>query len=188
MATPRLNPILDGLSGQVGNLVFSERYGKTVMSRKNTAKREFNENQKAQQLKFATAAQYSKAVLADAQARIPYDEAAKEKNTPVSGLIVADYLNKPNVEDIDLGLYGRQVGDKILVLATDDFEVMSVDVQIKNANGDEVEHGAAVKSPEALGRWVYTATVQVPANEAFSVVAVATDRPGNKGTKTVTVQ
>lgn len=34
MATPRLGSFLDGLSGRMGNVVFSERYGKTVMGRR----------------------------------------------------------------------------------------------------------------------------------------------------------
>jgi hypothetical protein len=184
MATPRLNAILDGLSGQIGNVVFSERYGKTVISRKRGKnKGEPSAAQLAQQEKFTDASQYAKAVMADPQARIPYVEAARTVNTPVAGLIMEDYLRSPKVSNIDLSQYTRQPGGKILIRATDDFEVTAVAVTIKN--GQVVESGAAVKSTEQVGRWVYTATAF--ANGALTVEATASDRPGNKGAKTETI-
>lgn len=189
MASPRLSSLLDGISGRVGNIVFSERYGKTVLGRRPVrGNREFTPQQLSQQEKFRLAGLYVKAVVANPQARAPYDEVAEIRNVPVAGLISGDYLNAPTVNNIDLSQYTRQPGSTIFILATDDFEVMSVNVQIKDANGNDVESGAAVKSGDLLGRWMYTATAQVPAGQAFSVVVTATDRAGNTGVKTEAVQ
>lgn len=89
------------------------------------------------------------------------------------------------VNEIDLSQYTRQAGSNILIRATDDFEVTNVDVTIKN--GQVIETGAATKSPEDPGRWVYTATANA-ANGALTIEASAADRPGHKTTKAETLQ
>ncbi|MBX2990104.1 MAG: hypothetical protein KF749_02940 [Bacteroidetes bacterium] len=188
MATPRLGSFLDGLSGRMGNVVFYESYGKAGMRRKPKRNAPFTEKQVTQQARVRLAGRYVKLVAADPEARAPYDEAAKLRNRPVAGLISGDYLNAPEVNSIDLSQYNREPGGTIIIGATDDFEVTSVKVRINDANGNEVESGNAVKEGGLLDRWVYTATAQVPAGQAYSVVVTANDRPGNIGTKTETVQ
>lgn len=189
MATSQLSSMLDGVSGRVGNVVYSVRFGKTVIARRPTrGNRQFTEQQLAQQERIRHAGQYVKAVMADPQAKLPYVEAARSRNVPVAGLVSGDFLHAPVVQEIDLSRYTRQAGSKILVLATDDFEVISVNVEIKDANNNLIESGAAVKSTDMLGRWEYTGTMFIQNGQSFSVTAVAADRPGNTGSKTVTVQ
>jgi hypothetical protein len=121
--------------------------------------------------------------MADPQARAIYEPVAAAEGNGVYRVAMNDALTKPKVTDIDLGEYTRQAGDKIYIRAIDDFEVAGVQVTIKN--GQVVESGVATKANDALGRWVYTTTAF--ANGTLTIEAVATDRPGNKGTLTETV-
>lgn len=188
MAKARLSSFLDGLSGRMGNVVFYESYGKTGMRRKPKRSAPFTEGQLSQQNRMSLAGRYVKLVAADPEARAPYYEAAKLRNVPVAPLISGDYLNAPTVTSIDLTQYNREPGGRIIIGATDDFEVTGVRVRINDANGDVVESGNAAMDASVLGKWVYTATAQVPAGQAYSVVVTAYDRPGNTGTKTEAVQ
>jgi hypothetical protein len=78
--------------------------------------------------------------------------------------MVADFLNAPSVDEIDLSEYTGAVGDAIVIQAHDDFDVTGVSVSLADAGGNPVESGEAVETPAGSGRWVYMAT--------------AMDRPG----------
>ncbi len=186
MASVSLNPVFNRMSGKLGDLVF-KRYGKgTILARRpDFASREFSAAQKAVQDRFRQAAAYGKATLGNAQARAPYDAASERDGQPVMSLMVRDYLTAPVVDDIDLQEYTKSTGDRILVRATDDFEVTGVSVEIADGNGTVFESGQATFSAADGARWVYNATVNVPANTTVQVKATATDRPAHTGTKTV---
>jgi hypothetical protein len=89
---------------------------------------------------------------------------------------VADFLNAPDIVNVDFSGYAGNAGDLILVDVTDDFAVKSVTVEIVYENGT-VEEGEAVHS---VGyRWIYTAT-QENSNMATSKITItASDLPGN---------
>jgi len=74
------------------------------------------------------------------------------------------------------------VGDLIKVAAFDDFEVTGVTVAIRDGADGLLMQGAAVL---AEGRWSYAATAAIQMGEAVTVEAVATDRPGHTGSRSL---
>lgn len=80
MAQSKNNPLTLGLSGKLGNmLIFSQRYGKTIVSVPPTYKPEKSENQKAQRQKFRAAMAYAKAVLQNPEIKAIYTAAVKRR-------------------------------------------------------------------------------------------------------------
>ena len=75
-----------------------------------------------------------------------------------------------------------RVGDPARIVTLDDFEVVSVDVVIRDAADAVLEQG-----PAALvdGKWTYAATTVVVAGETVTIEATAKDHPGNPGVKTM---
>lgn len=185
MAHVKLNPVLESVRGKVGDLVFRKRNGTMFIARKPDAgNRVFTEAQKAVQERFRQAAIYGKMVMADAQARATYEQAARKKGHPIFSLMVGDFFNAPSVDEIDMTAYNGEVGNTIAIRASDDFDVVGVTVAIANASGDPIESGAAVKSTVDSGRWVYTTSTSVPEGTPIRVEVTATDRPGHKTTRT----
>ena len=97
MARVKLNPILEQVRGQVGDLVF-KRYGEeVVISRKPDFEgREPTAAQLAARERFREAALYGKIVMADPETKAIYVEAAKAKGQLVFSLTVADFFNAPS--------------------------------------------------------------------------------------------
>ena len=184
MARVRLNPALDSFVGEVGNLVFSKRYGRTYASEKpEITPQQFTEAQKAVHIRFHHATNYARIVMADVEAREPYESVAKEKGLPVQNVIIADFLRPPSIDQIDLNGYDGSAGGKIRIRASDDFDVTGVNVAISDSEGQVIEQGPAILSSMNWGRWIYTTTLSVPAGAHIRVEATATDRPGNTATK-----
>ncbi len=182
MAKVRLNPILEQIQGQVGDLVF-KRYGdEVVISRKpDTTGRELTEAQLAAQARFREAALYGKMAMADPETKALYVEAAKAKGQPVFSLTVADFFNAPTINEVDLSAYGGAVGDTIVIQASDDFDVATVAVTLTDADGNAIEDGAAVETPADSGRWIFTAGTAVATGMTVRIGVTATDRPGGVG-------
>ena len=180
MARVKLNPVLEQMRGQIGDLVF-KRYGDdVVVARKpEPASGEATPAQQATREHFRQAALYGKLVMADPATKPLYDAAAKAKGKPVFSLAVADFFHAPEVNEVDLSAYSGAVGDEIIIQAWDDFGVTGVEMTLTNPAGDLLERGAAVESPTGSGRWVYAATTAVAAGTTVRLTVTAHDRPGN---------
>ena len=177
MAESKNNVITQGLSGTIGGLVFSQRYGKTVVSTKPQKKKLTSEKVKEQNERFQQATIYAKAALKDSNLKEAYAaQAAKRKGVTSYNVAVADMLQAPKIEKIDLSAYTGNIGDTIKVKAYDDFKVVSVTIHIYNADGTLVEEGDAVESGMD---WVYTATVENTNLAGDKIVVQATDIPAN---------
>ena len=178
MAQSKNNIVTHGLSGKVGDiLVFSQRNGKTIVSKapkKRTG--EDSEKQKQQQAKFQQAVLYGKSVLADPTQKELYETAGKK----AYNVAVADLLNAPKIETINVSNYKGNIGDTISVRVTDDFKVVSVKVIIQNADGSLVEEGNAVQ--QGID-WIYTATAQNTDLSGDKIIIQATDTPANLSEK-----
>ncbi len=186
MAKVRLNPVLEQIRGQVGDLVF-KRYGdEVVISRKPDASEvEPTAAQLAHRQRFRQATLYGKMVMADPEAKALYEQVAKAKGQPLFSLTVADFYHAPSVDEVDLSGYAGRVGDPVVVLASDDFQVVSVAVSVSDAAGNPIESGAASEDPPRSGRWLYNASAAVPAGTIVRIavpqghyVVTAEDRPG----------
>ncbi|MCB2408782.1 hypothetical protein [Hymenobacter lucidus] len=188
MARVNNNIITQGLSGTLGGtLVFRQAGGKTIVS---TAPRETEREPSAKQLahqqRFQEAALYAKAQIATPTGKAEYEAARDESNNSAYAIAVADFLQAPDIREIDLREYAGKVGDTIRARVTDNFKVAAVAVRIENGDGSLVEEGPAVQQPNAVD-WVYTAKKANTSLEGDKITIRATDRPGNPTTETRTL-
>ncbi|CEN39197.1 hypothetical protein [Capnocytophaga cynodegmi] len=184
MAQSNNNIVTHGLSGKVGDiLVFSQRNGKTIVSKAPKRKAEFSDKQKEHHQKFQKAVIYAKGALQNPTTKQMYDEAAAKKEGLNSyNIAVADLMNAPKIEQIDLSAYTGQVGDLIKIKAYDDFAVKAVTVEIQNSEGTLVEKGNAIDNGL---EWIYTTTVNNPNLSGDKIIVRATDNPDNLTEKEV---
>jgi len=179
----KLNPMFEGASGQLGELVFRSVRGKTFAGRKAVVTAALTVDQEAHRERFKQAVAFGKSVMADSSLRTLYTEIAKNKDIPVFAATVSDFFSEPVVNDIDLADYTGQVGNVIKIRAMDDYGVESVHVIIANLqNGIAIENGPAVETSAGSGIWLYTAQSTVTAGTTVDVQVMATDRPGGIGT------
>jgi hypothetical protein len=186
MAKIKLNPIVEEVSGGLGNLVFRTSNGKTVLCRKpDFSDNEITEDQAAHRERFRQAVAYGRSVMANEDMREIYNQAAERKGIPVFALTVADFFNAPSINEVNLSAYNGKIGDMIKVSALDDVNVMSVHVALVNSQDNAlIESGDAVETAAGSGQWVYTATTAVPAGTLVNFTVVVTDRPGGTAIET----
>ena len=180
MAESENNIVTHGLSGKVGNtLVFRQRAGKTVVaSPPHHTNKPVSNPQVLQRQKFQEAVIYGKIAIKDIATKAAY-EAAAASGISAFNIAVADMLNAPDIELIDLSAYHGNIGDKITVKATDDFKVTGVTVGIYKTDGTLIEKGSAIAGTNGL-LWVYNATVANSASiTGDKIVVDVTDTPGN---------
>jgi hypothetical protein len=182
MAKVKLNPVLEQIRGQVGDLVFKHYGDEMIVGRKpDRTGIQPTEAQLEHQERFRQAVLYGRLVMADPDMRTAYEKAAKTKGKPLFSLTVADFFNTPVVDEVDLSNYGGTAGDPIVVRAHDDFKVTHLQVAVSDANGQEIESGEAEETPPNGGRWVYTTTSTVPQGNTVRIAVMATDQPGGIG-------
>ena len=95
---------------------------------------------------------------------------------------MGDYLNAPEISNVNTSGYSGNAGNKILVHATDDFSVESVTVRIELADGTLVEEGAATELPF---HWEYVATAANAALGGTKIMVTAKDLPQNETEKVI---
>ena len=165
MAKIKLNPIVEEVSGKFGNIVFRQTGDRTILTRRpDFSGLQPTDVQAAQRERFRQAVAYGKVVIADEASRKVYENAAQAKGLSVFALSVADFLNAPSIDQVDLSHYGGKTGDPITVTTHDDFEVVAVHVALTGADSAAIEEGEAIQQPAGTLNWVYTATANVPAN------------------------
>ena len=192
MAKVKLNPVLEQMRGQIGDLVFKHYSGDVVVGRKpDRSGVQPTDAQLQHQERFRQAVLYGQLVMADPDKKALYAEAAKASGKPLFSLTIADFFNAPAVDEVDLSAYAGQVGNPIMVRAHDDFAVVSVHVSITKSSGEAIESGEAVQThPNPVqgasrsGRWVYTVMAAVPQGTAVRIAVTASDHPGGVGEAT----
>ena len=184
MAKVKLAPAVEAIHGHVGSMLFKTWQNEEITGRMPDRTGYVpTANQVAQQDKFRLAALYGRTAMADSATKQIYTDASETRGVPVFALMVADFLNAPVVDNIDLSRYTGKTGDTLKVRASDDFEVSGVHVAIRATDGTVIEQGAAVKDTSTL-LWTYTATTNLSQGQAVSIEVSATDRPGNTTTRT----
>jgi signal peptidase I len=179
MAKQKGNVVTHGLSGKVGDLlVFRQVDGKTVVSKIPEQPKKVSEEQLKHQKRFQRATIYGKSIAADPQLKELYNaEAKKKKGVTAYNIAVADYLNAPDIEDVDLTGYTGTAGDEIRIIASDDFAVKEVHVSISNVDGGLIEEGYASQLVGNL--WIYVASKNNDNLAGDRIVVTASDIPGN---------
>ena len=94
-----------------------------------------------------------------------------------------DFLNPPQVLDIDLMLFAAGAGRPVRIRACDDFEVVQVWLSIRTVDEGLIEEGAAVLD-SVSGVWTYLTQTQLISHQSVVVSATAADRPAHTASKT----
>jgi hypothetical protein len=178
MAKLTLNSALNGIRGRIDNWVYRQYGSRVILSRRPETSGVVSPAQTVVRERFKAAAAYARIALADPVQQPRYQAAARAKGMALFAFVVGDFLNPPVVQAIDATAYHGVAGDPIKVSATDDFEVVSVSVAIRDAAGAVLEQGPAVLVD---GKWTYAATVAATAGETVTIEATAKGRPGNPG-------
>jgi hypothetical protein len=179
MAKSKKNVITYGLSGKIGDiLMFRQVDGQTIVSSVGTPSKTESEKQVEHRKRFQQAVLYARIAIASPETEEQYRKVAAKKKKRAFNVAVADFFNAPGIESIDLSEYGGNVGDRIRIIARDDFAVKTVTVRIINPDGSIVEEGNAVQSVSAL--WIYTATQYNESLDGDKIIVTASDLPGNK--------
>ena len=179
------NKSVGDLQGKVGNLVFVHRADGVVIVRRSPVRQaDWTPPQKASQGRFAQASLYRKRLKQQPEEYAPYVAVAKLTHKRACDLVMADFLNPPEVKDVDLSSYTGKIGEPIRVEAVDDFGVNRVGADISKLDGTLLEQGAAVMD-DATGKWVYLTQTAVSPGQTVVIRVTASDRPGNVVTKTL---
>ena len=99
---------------------------------------------------------------------------------------MADFLQGPDIQEVDLTHYLGKVGDTIRVRVTDGFRVDQVQVRITNGDGTMLEGGSAVQDTNVLD-WIYTATRSNSTLQGDKITVQAFDLPGNQSQEETTL-
>jgi len=179
MAVSYNNVITRNYSGRVGDIVFRNYNGKSVMAKRPDCSKVIKT---ARQLVFIN--KFAKAVKVGlfAKDNPTLIEHYKKKRPDLSTYhaAISDYQSSPVIEHVDVSEYQGHPGDVVTVSASDKFEIEGVGVVIFNAMGDVIEFGEAVpKEFSGNTEWDYTATVENPDYKSSRILVRAKDRPGN---------
>jgi hypothetical protein len=182
MAISNDNEIMDGMSGKIGRLlVFRQRAGKTIVSKRPKRTKAPTPEQVAVNEKFTEAAAYATLALKTPATKAEYRKKASPGQSAYN-LALADYFEAPVVKEIITNAYTGLPGSLVKVWAIDDFKVTSVFVTISDSSGALIEDGQALLDAEGK-YWVF-ATLQTNSTlSGTSIMATAKDLPGNTGTK-----
>ncbi|WP_126695962.1 hypothetical protein [Hymenobacter gummosus] len=179
------NLVTQGLSGTLGGqLVFRQTSRGTVVGvSPQSPSGPPTAGQLAQRERFQQAVVYAKGQSQDPAVQAEYAEQAAAENISVYNVLLRDFLQAPNITDVDLSQYSGQAGEVIVVTANDDHAVQAVTVKIENGDGSLVEQGTAVQQTDP-NRWHYRTTQPNTSLTGDKITVTATDNPGHTAVKT----
>ena len=183
------NIVTDGLSGKLGNtIVFRQRGGKTIVASKPTKrKRELSEAQKNHHRRFRAASSYAKQAIQNPELKAAYQQQAAADQSAYN-VAIANYMNRPEIANLDLSIYTGGKGDALVVEVTDDYMVADVEVAIYSKAGTLLEQGPAQLDGNGISRgtpaWIYTTQKANGQLNGSKLVIRASDLPGNTTEKT----
>lgn len=180
MTKVRFHGPIAGFSGAMGEMVFADqaKKGRTLAYMKTHY--EPSEAQVYYRQQFKEAAAHAKAALADPAARAFYEAVASSRDSNAYFVALTDFLIKPQFKPLILSEYKGQIGDMILIRATDDIGLTNVDVTISGTDGTQIEKGPAVEDGVRTGYWTYTATAAVALGTDIFIEVEGFDHAGTK--------
>lgn len=185
MAKVKKNTVTQDPSEKLGNnLVFRHRGDQTIVAvAPQKTKREPTEAQQRQNRKFRNATIYGKQAIQDSTVRAAYQAQAKDGQSAYN-VAIADYLNAPSIEELELGAYQGAKGSEFVLPVVDDYLVTEVSVALYNRAGALVEEGLAQQHENGVD-WVYTTQKQNAEVKGSKLIVRASDLPGNTVEKEV---
>jgi len=173
MAKVKKNPIVRGISGKIGSLVFRQMPGgETYVSGvPNFDKRKFSKGQKDHQSRFKQAVAYAR----EASKTQPiYAKLAEGTVMSAYNFALSDWFNPPVIHTVE------RVNEKVRVQASDNVMVVKVVATVLDAEGNVMEKKEAAPSTssgtESEAKWW-----EVELATEGKVVAEAWDLAGNVG-------
>ena len=166
-------------SGVFGSQVtLKSRKGKSVITMPSVRPKLVpSEKQIAVRERFKLAANYARNAMKDPQLKAMYSERVHKSLSPFR-LAANDFLQIPHIQSIDPSGYRGEAGQKIIVIARDNFKLESVTMKITDSSGKLVEEGDCVLSMPT-GNYEYTTGSQVPSLAGVVLLARVKDLPGN---------
>ncbi|HJR79997.1 MAG TPA: hypothetical protein VJ821_07990 [Anaerolineales bacterium] len=139
MAKVQNNPVVQGLSGSIGELVFRQMPdGSTYVSKKHDfSGRKFSQGQKDHQRRFKQAVAYARQA---AKSQPVYTELAKGTVLSPYNIALSDWFNPPVIHKVEWK------GKSIRIQASDNVMVASVRVMITGMKGKPPEKGEAKRT------------------------------------------
>lgn len=179
MARVNYNVVTHGVSGKIGDLLqFRQRNGKTIIAKIAARSGKVAPAQQLVRDKFRLATAYAKSAIKNPAIREIYEFRAAGGISPYN-LALRDFFSPPVISGVDLAAYIGDIGNPILVTATDDTRLVEVTVKIFDSTETLVETGAAIRQGEQ-DVWIYTATSSNSLPSGSRVVVEVRDLPGNK--------
>lgn len=160
--------------------MFRTQKGRTIVSKRTKPKDKKSKAQLKQRSRFSEATIYAKGAIADKDIRKLYDAKAQksEKLQTAFNVAVSDYMRAPEITHIDVTGYRGNMGDVIMISATDDFMVKEVKVEIESSDGAMVEKGNAFVSPNGF-EWEYKVQSSNDSRKGSKIIVRVFDLPGN---------
>ena len=185
MARNKTNNLTRGLSGKIGELVFSQRDGETIIGKKRLAPAYRTAGQQAAVDRFKNATIYAKGAAADPELGLFYASRATKGRTAFV-MAVTDYLKPVIIHEIDAAQYNGSMGSKLRIAATSIGRVLSLNVRIESAGGSLIEEGMA-QAVNGTDNWWYTATTTNSNPPGSVITVIAKDLPGHFSTHSKTL-
>jgi hypothetical protein len=171
--------ITSAYSGRVGDIVFRNYNGKSVMAKRPDCSKVVRSAKQVEiNTRFAKAVKYGQYVIKN-PALSAYYRKKRPDLTPYNAAI-SDFLSRPVVDRVDVTGYQGLPGNVVTVSVWDKWKVEGVSMVIFNVRGEVVECGAAVPREFSENtEWDYTATVENDDYKSCRILIRVKDRPGN---------
>ena len=167
-----------GISGKVIQVVFRQRFGKTVVAKLLVRTASLTDAQKNNNNTFKKAVLYAQSILQNEAIRMAYSKKAKPGQTTYN-LAVADFFKAPEILSVDISALTAADGGKISAMVIDNFRVECVNIKIERNDGSLVEEENASLENDGLN-WVYITTSEGADASGNRIIITAIDLPGNK--------
>ena len=179
MAVSYNNVITSHYSGRVGDIVFRNYNGKSVMAKRPDCSKVIKTARQLEFInKFAKAVKYGLFVKDNPALCEYYSKKRPDLSPYYAG--ISDYQSSPVIEHIYVIDYQGYPGDVVTVSAWDKFEIEGVGVVIFNALGEVIEFGEAVpREFSGNTEWDYTAAVENVDYKGGRIEIRIKDKPGN---------
>jgi hypothetical protein len=156
MATIKGNVMMVGISGKLGDIVFRQAGGNTIVSRRPVMKMPPTERQLAQRLRFEDAARFASIAIENPKTFLSYQQMAKRQHrSSAYQAALTDHLTQPEIGSV-LATYNGHIGDVISIKGKVRYKITGITASIFAADGSMIESGEARVNGTA---WRYTVAV-----------------------------
>ncbi|MBT1704766.1 hypothetical protein [Chryseosolibacter indicus] len=174
------NPIMATVNGKLGDIVVYRRVrGKLIMCKPPKKRDVLTPSQEERKERFLEAVAYAKAQLANETSKAEYTSGITPRLTSAYLVALTDYLRAPEIKDLDVSQYNGAIGDVLEMKVSDDFKVVSVQVEIRDAAKALIERGDAVLREASNSKWSYTTTKPNVALVGTTITIRAKDKADN---------